>query len=160
MSASVAGAARGADVIRVPPPLMFGASFALGLLLQQQFPLTLAGRPATAMAGVVVLAGGIAAVLSGVVAVHRAGTTIVPHHLVSVLLTDGPYALTRNPMYAGLAVAVTGGALLAGSWWPIVLLPVSMTAVQLLVIGPEERYLASRFGDRYATYRATVRRWI
>ncbi|MFD6464180.1 methyltransferase family protein, partial [Streptomyces roseolus] len=67
---------------------------------------------------------------------------------------------SRNPMYTGLAVAVTGGALLMGTWWPILLLPVTLVLVTRLVIGPEERYLTARFDQEYLDYRAAVRRWI
>ena len=63
-------------------------------------------------------------------------------------------------MYAGLAIAYFGGALLAGSWWPLATLPIALVAVRRLVIDPEERYLAARFGHVYADYRARVRRWL
>lgn len=160
MTTSVASTARGAEVTRIPPPLFFALPFLLGLLLQKAFPLTVAASPATGGLGAVVAAAGLFFMFSGVAAVHRAGTTIVPHHPVTVLLTRGPYSRTRNPMYTGLAIAVAGGALLAGSWWPLILLPTSIAAVRLLVIGPEERYLAMRFGDDYNHYRSAVRRWI
>jgi protein-S-isoprenylcysteine O-methyltransferase Ste14 len=35
-----------------------------------------------------------------------------------------------------------------------------LLAVRRLVINPEERYLGQRFGQRYADYRARVRRWM
>ena len=62
-------------------------------------------------------------------------------------------------MYAGLAIAYVGGALLAGTWWPLATLPIALVAVRRIVIDPEERYLAVRFGHAYAEYRARVRRW-
>jgi protein-S-isoprenylcysteine O-methyltransferase Ste14 len=63
-------------------------------------------------------------------------------------------------MYTGLALAYLGGALLAGSWWPVAAFPVVIAAVRRLVIAPEEQYLSERFGQRYADYRARVRRWL
>lgn len=152
--------ARGADVMCLPPPLLFAVPFGAGVLLHQILPWRIGARPISTLVGAALLAAGIALVLSGVAAVHRAGTTIVPHHPVSALLTNGPYALSRNPMYTGLAIAATGGALIAGTWWPVALLPASVTAVRQLVIGPEERYLATQFGSRYTQYRSTVRRWL
>jgi protein-S-isoprenylcysteine O-methyltransferase Ste14 len=63
-------------------------------------------------------------------------------------------------MYTGLAIALVGGGLAAGSWWPVLLVPVALTLVALLVIGPEERYLTQRFGAAYTDYQGRVRRWL
>ena len=63
-------------------------------------------------------------------------------------------------MYAGLAIAYVGGALLAGTAWPLATLPIALFAVRRIVIDPEERYLAARFGGAYAAYRARTRRWL
>jgi protein-S-isoprenylcysteine O-methyltransferase Ste14 len=153
-------ARRGARVIVVPPPLYYAAGFVVGLLLHGLAPLPLGGRPATVVAGAVVGALGLALIAGGVRGVIRHRTTIVPHHPVTALVTTGAYRLSRNPMYAGLAILYAGGALLAGSWWPLLVLPAVLAAVRYLVIGPEERYLAERFGDQYDRYRAQVRRWL
>jgi protein-S-isoprenylcysteine O-methyltransferase Ste14 len=75
-------------------------------------------------------------------------------------MTTGGYRLSRNPMYAGLGIAYLGAALLLGSWWPVVLWPLVMLAVDRLVIRPEETYLSERFGQDYSDYRAHVRRWL
>jgi protein-S-isoprenylcysteine O-methyltransferase Ste14 len=63
-------------------------------------------------------------------------------------------------MYTGLAVAYVGGSLLAGSWWPLLILPAVVGVVRRLAIDPEERYLADRFGAAYDDYRARVPRWL
>lgn len=152
---------RGAEVLRVPPPLYFGAAFAAGMALRaSSIPLAWAARPGTALAGGVVLAGGVTLTIAGIAQVARHRRTIVPHRPVSTLLTTGVYRLSRNPMYTGLAVAYLGGVLLAGSWWPLITWPAAVVAVRLLVIGPEERYLASRFGQAYSQYRSRTRRWL
>jgi protein-S-isoprenylcysteine O-methyltransferase Ste14 len=63
-------------------------------------------------------------------------------------------------MYTGLTVGYAGATFLVGSWWPLLTLPLAVLAVRRLVIAPEERYLADRFGPAYADYRARVRRWL
>ncbi len=146
----------GAEVTRIPPPLMFAVPFLAGVLLHQVLPWS-TGLPR--LLGAPVLAAGVGLVLWAVSAVHRAGTTIVPHLPVTTLLTSGPFALSRNPMYTGLAVAVVGGGPLVGTWWAPALLPVSLVVVRLGVIRPEEQYLLTRFGQRYSDYCASVRRW-
>lgn len=151
---------RGARVVPVPPPLMYALPFATGLLLHRVVPATIGGRPVTAGAGAIVLAAGLALTWSGVFAVVRHRTTIVPHRPVALLLTGGPYSLTRNPMYTGLATAYVGGTLLAGTWLPLVFLPVVLLVVRRVVIDPEERYLVERFDPDYTAYQRRVRRWI
>jgi protein-S-isoprenylcysteine O-methyltransferase Ste14 len=157
---SETGTARGARVVYIPPPAYYVVGFVAGVLLNRSVPWSVGGRPAIAVAGAVVLALGAALCAGGVAGVIRHRTTIVPHHPVASLITTGAYRLSRNPMYTGLAIAYVGGALLAGTWWPMVFWPVAVALITWLVIRPEERYLAQRFGDRYAAYRAEVRRWL
>ena len=155
-----APARQGARVIFVPPPLYYVAGLAGGMAINSVVPLPLGGRPATAVAGAVLTALGLALTFAGVAAVIRHRTTIVPHHPVATLLTGGAYRLSRNPMYTGLAIAYLGLALVFGSWWPLALWPPVMVAVRQLVIRPEERYLTQRFGQTYTDYQSHVRRWL
>ena len=150
----------GARVIYVPPPLYYVAAFALGILINGVKALPIGGRPATTAIGAIILALGVALTVSGVAGVIRHRTTIVPHHPVAALVTSGGYRISRNPMYTGLAIIYAGGALLAGSWWPMLLLPLVLLAIVQLVIKPEEAYLSERFGDDYRQYQARVRRWL
>ena len=150
----------GARVIFIPPPLYYAAGLAGGMAIHGLVALPLGGRPATAVAGAVLATLGLALALAGVAAVVRHRTTIVPHHPVATLLTGGPYRLSRNPMYTGLATAYLGLALLFGSWWPLALWPPVILAVRQLVIRPEEEYLGQRFGHTYTDYRSRVRRWL
>src|SRR4051794_29940268 len=99
---------RGARVIYVPPPLYYAAGLAGGMAINGMVTLPLGGRPATTVAGAVVTALGLGFAFSGVAAVIRHRTTIVPHHRVTTLLTGGAYRLSRHPMYTGLAIAYLG----------------------------------------------------
>jgi protein-S-isoprenylcysteine O-methyltransferase Ste14 len=150
----------GARVIYLPPPLYYAAAFALGMLINRAIAFPVGGRPATTAVGGIILALGVALTVSGIAGVIRHRTTIVPHHPVAALVTSGAYRISRNPMYTGLAIVYTGGALLAGSWWPVLLLPLVLLAIMQLVIKPEEAYLAERFGAGYRQYQARVRRWL
>lgn len=152
---------RGAAVAPIPPPLYYGAAFAAGLGLRAMtVPLAVGAPGLSGTLGAVTLTMGLTLAGAGVAAARRHHTTIVPHRRVATLLTTGVYRLSRNPMYAGLALAYVGGAALIGSWWPFLTLPLALLAVQNFVIGPEERYLAEHFGSDYAQYRRHVRRWL
>lgn len=151
----------GAQVFRLPPPLYYGAGFAAAMVVRNlTVPLDMGRGRAGVVAGAGTLGAGAALALAGVVAVVRRRTTIVPHRPVSILVTSGPYRLSRNPMYTGLAIAYVGGALLVGSWWPLATLPLALLLIRRVVIDPEERYLAGRFGEAYADYCRRCRRWL
>jgi protein-S-isoprenylcysteine O-methyltransferase Ste14 len=154
-------AQEGARVAPIPPPLYYAAAAALGLGLRAlTVPLTIGAPEVRVPVGAAALAAGVALAGAGVVAVARHHTTIVPHRPVAILLTTGVYRLSRNPMYAGLALGYLGAAILVGSWWPLLTLLLALLAVRLLVINPEERYLTATFGVTYDNYRRRVRRWV
>jgi protein-S-isoprenylcysteine O-methyltransferase Ste14 len=150
--------------VRFPfPPALFAVPLAAALVAERKvarLPLPGAGSNPLTRAGFAVGAAGMALGAFGVAAVLRQGTTVVPHRPVTRLVTGGPYRVSRNPMYAGQAVALVGAGLATGSWWPLAAAAVGMFATTRLVIEPEEDYLAVRFGDEYARYRSRVRRWL
>ncbi|GAA1166822.1 isoprenylcysteine carboxylmethyltransferase family protein [Ornithinimicrobium humiphilum] len=91
----------------------------------------------------------------------RRGTTVDPMTVdrASTLVRTGPNAVTRNPMYLGMAVLLTGHAVARRS--PLALLPVAglVAALDHWQIPAEEAALAQRFED-YAGYVASVPRWL
>jgi protein-S-isoprenylcysteine O-methyltransferase Ste14 len=90
--------------------------------------------------------------------VYRANTftsaTIVVERDQHVVST-GPYAIVRHPMYAGALVMLLGIPLALASWWALVPIPV-MVAVIAWRLGDEERQLVADLAG-YADYRARVR---
>jgi protein-S-isoprenylcysteine O-methyltransferase Ste14 len=63
-------------------------------------------------------------------------------------------------MYVGLTLAYIGEAGLTRHVWPLVLLPMVILYVDRVVVPLEERRLQETFGDGYARYCGTVRRWV
>lgn len=75
------------------------------------------------------------------------------------LVTSGPFALSRNPMYLGHLIFLAGLALSLRSWLAVIFLVV--TALRLVRrVRRDEQRLAERFGEAYLEYRARVKRWI
>lgn len=97
---------------------------------------------------------------SFVQAFERARTPINPSAPSQALVTDGPYRLTRNPGYLGMAVLYAGIAMVANAPWALVPLPAAIAVVDRGVIAREEGYLERKFGAPYAEYRRRVRRWL
>ena len=76
------------------------------------------------------------------------------------LVTSGPYAYVRNPMYFGRFFVGLGLALLTWRWFLIVpYVLVFWLYAQARVLGEEAR-LQRLFGDPYREYCRTVRRWL
>lgn len=75
------------------------------------------------------------------------------------LVTDGVYGVTRNPMYAGHMVFLTGLALLTRSPVALALLAASGPWYGTRVAADEAR-LRAAFGEQYDAYAATVPRWL
>jgi protein-S-isoprenylcysteine O-methyltransferase Ste14 len=91
---------------------------------------------------------------------RRAGTPVDPYDAPTALVTEGPFRLTRNPAYVGLALTYAGLSLLTAVLWPLLLLPGVLIAMDRGVIQREERYLEAHFGSSYQQYRRRVRRWL
>lgn len=147
----------------VPPPPLFVAAFMAGVALSTVVPLTLVPHSLHAVGRALGIALIVAAALLAVVAPalflrHR--TTLIPHGQARVLITGGPYRVTRNPMYLGLAIAYGGATLLVNAVWPLVFLIVPLVVLQARVIPFEEATLVRIFGDEYRRYQQRVGRWL
>jgi protein-S-isoprenylcysteine O-methyltransferase Ste14 len=71
------------------------------------------------------------------------------------LRTDGPYAVTRHPIYTGLLGMMLGATLLSGIGQWIVLFPVGLIVFEVK-IRMEERLMVATFSDEYPRYRRQV----
>jgi len=71
------------------------------------------------------------------------------------VISTGPYALVRHPMYSGGLIMLFGIPLALGSWWGM-LINVPMTAAVIWRLLDEERFLVEKLPG-YAEYRETVK---
>jgi protein-S-isoprenylcysteine O-methyltransferase Ste14 len=89
---------------------------------------------------------------------HRTG--LLPGQPTLAMIEDGPYRLSRNPLYVGLLAFYVAIALLVPTFWGLVLFPVAVMLLFWGAIRPEERFLHERFGAGYDGYTQRVRRWL
>jgi len=71
------------------------------------------------------------------------------------LRTDGPYAVTRHPIYTGLIGMLLGTTLLSGIGKWVVLVPAAVIVLELK-IRVEERLMLATFPEEYPRYRRQV----
>jgi protein-S-isoprenylcysteine O-methyltransferase Ste14 len=148
--------------LKLPPPLLAGLAGGAMWLTARRLPalaLDWPGQQALAMALAV---SGVLLDLSAAIAFYRARTTINPLNPdnTSAMVTAGIYRFSRNPMYLGLLLMLSGWALYLAhplAWLGLPLFVLGLTRLQIL---PEERILSEKFGAHYTAYAAVVRRWI
>jgi protein-S-isoprenylcysteine O-methyltransferase Ste14 len=143
-----------------PPPLIFLAGLAVGFALEALLPGTSVPGVLRWVLGGLALLGGVALQTSFIVAFGRRGTSVEPWKPTTAIVTTGPYRLTRNPAYLGMALIYIGIALLAEALWTLVPLPLVLAVIDRGVIAREERYLERKFGSEYLDYKRGVRRWL
>ena len=146
----------------IPPPLQglfcAGAMWALATNLPSLSYAFVGQRPL----GFIIIGGGLCLDIISILKFRQSRTTVNPMHLekASALVTTGLYTVSRNPMYLGLVVILSGWAVLLGNPLNILTLGCFVLLINRLQIIPEESVLLAKFGNQYSAYTKKVRRWI
>ena len=90
----------------------------------------------------------------------QSGQPTDPGQPTTRVVTSGVFSVSRNPLYLGGVCVLVGIALAVDLPWVFVCLLPALVACHHILIAPEERYLAAKFGDEYLAYTASVRRWL
>jgi protein-S-isoprenylcysteine O-methyltransferase Ste14 len=91
---------------------------------------------------------------------EKAGTNINTFADPDVLITDGLYRFSRNPMYLGFVLLLLGAAILLGSTPALVVAAAYFLITDRWYIAFEERAMARVFGEAYRRYQQQTRRWL
>ena len=76
------------------------------------------------------------------------------------LITSGPYAFSRNPMYVGWGLIYLGVTFIVNTFWMLVLFPLVLSVTHIVDVLREEQFLKEQFGDEYLDYQSRVRRYL
>jgi protein-S-isoprenylcysteine O-methyltransferase Ste14 len=145
----------------IPPPLWallflvaaWGAGWAQGLAAAAWLE-----QP---VAGALLAIAGAALAIWGRQTFARAGTEVMPVSPSNkVLVTEGPFRFTRNPMYLGLLFICAGITLIVGTLTMPAAPVVFFLFVNFISIPFEEAKMERQFGDAYRDYKKRARRWI
>jgi protein-S-isoprenylcysteine O-methyltransferase Ste14 len=110
--------------------------------------------------GLVPFVGGLVFGIAAVRLFSKHQTTIKPGDTSTHLLTAGPFAFSRNPIYVGMTLVLIGVSAMLGSLTPWLLVPIFVWLISRNVIPVEEVMMAAAFGTEYQQYRARVRCWL
>ncbi|TLU67577.1 isoprenylcysteine carboxylmethyltransferase family protein [Thalassotalea litorea] len=144
------------------PPLLLLIAFMAGAWLLRAPNAPLIAINFHNMLAVIVGLIGLLAIMLGVFHFHQKKTSVDPRFpdQTSSLVAHGIYRFSRNPMYLGFALILTGWCVFLASLSAALLVPVFMFYLDRWQIQPEERILESIFKQEYLAYKARVRRWL
>jgi len=142
------------------PPIWMALALGVAWLIATYLPLVRLFGPVWQAAGLLLALAGIALILWSALWFWRKRTTIEPHHEPAALIVEGPYRLSRNPIYLGMLAIVAGAVVWLGAL-SAVPVPFAFAAVLMRrFIEPEEVALRRAFGAEAQAYLARTRRWL
>jgi protein-S-isoprenylcysteine O-methyltransferase Ste14 len=145
----------------VRPPLALGVAVIAGLALNWLVPLQfMPARVPARWLGAAVFVLALALFAWAVATMTRAGSNVPTSLPTTTIVDSGPYGVTRNPIYLGMFLALTGLAIAFDNLWLLMMLAPFSLVIRYGVVAREEAYLERKFGDVYRSYRSRVRRWL
>lgn len=148
-----------ANLGRVRPPVVYLGSIALGLGIHGAWPARWLPDPVGALGALATLVA-VALFAWSVRTFRGAGTPIPGNRPTTTIVRTGPYRFSRNPIYLAFSLFQLGLSLWINSLGLLITLVPAVALMSLVVVPREERYLEARFPSEYASYRASVRRWL
>ncbi len=145
-----------------PPPLVYAGLAGLAWWLHGRWPLAPPpgdGRALDFLGGLLIGCG-LLLDLGSLALFGKAKTSAIPFRPASVFVAGGTYRLSRNPMYLGLTLLVSGLGLVVERLGLVVAAIAAAFLIDRFVIRREEAYLERRFGASYFDYKRRVRRWL
>ncbi|MEN6623082.1 MAG: isoprenylcysteine carboxylmethyltransferase family protein [Smithella sp.] len=143
--------------------VVFGIPFLAAIVMQRVAPFSLSRGFLT----LVFIPGGIILIVAGVIIAvlarrefSRYSQPTDPGLPTGKIISTGVFSISRNPLYLGGVFILAGISLAFNLPWILILLIPSLVVCHYILIAPEESYLATKFGEQYRLYTATVHRWI
>lgn len=140
--------------------MIFVALVAAAWGLERAASLSYDGPPALVWLGWALGVAAVGLIAWSAVAMQRAATNILPHRAADSLVTTGPFALSRNPIYLGTTTLLLAAGLVRQEPWLIGAAALDAVLVTKLAIQREEAHLAAKFGAAWEAYKARTGRWI
>ena len=145
---------------KIPPPLV---TLAFGFLINYTkniFPKIEISNEIIFGSAMIII--GFIIILSAINLFKKYQTTITPLNPSNAtkLITGGIYKFSRNPMYLGLLLVLSGISIILNPIGGLFLIPLFILYLNLFQIIPEENVMVDLFKDEFLEYKENVRRWI
>ena len=141
------------------PPFIFVWALVIGLAVDWLKPMP--ARPDRwGGLGIVFVVFAVGLIAWAARTMRQRNTAVRPWKPTTTIVEDGPFALTRNPIYLGFALVLVGIGLWTDKLAVLLMTVPAIAATNSWVIAREESYLKRKFGAPYEAYLARVRRWV
>ncbi len=132
----------------------------LSVLLNFIFPVPAFLSPPATYSGFLIIGFGFVLALWSRSIFLRNSTTLQTSEHPTLLVTSGPFRMSRNPIYLGMAAILLGVAVVQGTLVTLAFPLLFVALIEFFIIPVEERNLEKIFGEPYRDYKKSVRRWI
>lgn len=110
--------------------------------------------------GELLIAAGLFAMAAAVFEMVKHRTTVIPHQEADTLVQTGIFAFSRNPIYLGDTLVLSGVAIYWSAPLALLLVPIFVWIIRQRFILPEEQRLSAKFGKAFDDYCDMTRRWL
>lgn len=143
------------------PPVWLAAALVIAWVQSAHYiaGLSFGGAWADLLGGLLV-GGGVILIALAAFEMHRHKTTIIPHETPARLVTSGIFKRSRNPIYLGDALILTGLILYWDAVLSLPLIPVFVWVIERRFILTEEKRLRRTFRADFHRYTEQTRRWL
>ncbi|WP_171122572.1 MULTISPECIES: isoprenylcysteine carboxylmethyltransferase family protein [unclassified Ruegeria] len=146
--------------IDIPPVWLLGCSVLAWLQARYlSMGLSLDGGFTDLLSGILI-GGGLILILLAITEFRKHRTTVIPHETPSSLIQSGIFKRSRNPIYLGDVLILTGLVLRFDAVLSLALVPVFVWLLERRFILPEEDRMRKTFRADFARYERSTRRWI
>jgi protein-S-isoprenylcysteine O-methyltransferase Ste14 len=142
------------------PPLWWLASIAIIYAAKRFVPEWHFQAPVLALVSWLVLAAALILIGWSAIWFWRKKTPIEPHHRPKDLIVEGPYRISRNPIYLALVMLTAASAIGHGSIIGLAMTVLLWKILDTRFATPEEQGLRQAFGDAAEEYIQNTRRWL
>src|SRR5215471_12099406 len=142
------------------PPLIWLVNAVISVLVHLfiRLPIMRSGICLVCAIVLIILAPTLA--LSALRTMKGAGTNVDPAKPALMIVRDGPFRFTRNPMYLALCLVQVALGFFLNDWITLLFVIPLALILHYGVILREERYLSAKFGEPYLQYKLEVGRWV
>lgn len=144
---------------KVLPPTLFVICIFSTVILSFIWPIDIIMFPYN-LVGVIFLFVGLMISRNGSNKFEKVGTNINTFDEPDILVTDGLFKYSRNPMYLGFVIALFGVSIILGTVSSFIILIIFILITDQWYIKFEERVMMEKFGEKYMNYMKITRRWI